>query len=213
LSDLFLSLFRDKEQLAAEHQLLISSISSLVTALEARDTYTRGHSENVSMIVEGIARMMHIPADTMETVVVGARLHDIGKIGIRDALLFNTDPLTPEEYAIIKEHPRIGAMILKPIASLAEAIEIVYSHHERWDGKGYPRGLQGDAIPFWARIAAVADTFDALTSTRSYQKGRSIPEAVELIRTLSGKQLAPNAVDLFMQWMATHPAVIRRGAG
>lgn len=203
VSDVFLAILHEKEQWEAEHRLLLSSISSLVTALETRDAYTRGHSDNVARMVEGIARLLGLPPDEREKVTLGARLHDIGKIGIRDNLLFNDDPLTPEEYARIQEHPRIGAMILKPIPSLAEATRIVYHHHERWDGSGYPKGLKGEEIPFWARVTGVVDTYDALTTDRPYQNGRSPAEAVAVLQQLRGVKLCPRAVDLFLQWLAT----------
>ncbi len=200
LSDVFLAMFHDKERLKREQQLLISAITSLITALEARDAYTKGHSENVSSMVEEIAKMASLPPDKLEKVVTGARLHDIGKIGIRDDILFNDDDFTPEELLKIKEHPVIGAKIIQPIKSLSEAVDIVKYHHERWDGSGYPDGLKGEEIPFWARVVSVVDTFDALTSDRPYQKSRSSDKAIEIIKKLEGIQLCPKSVELFMQW-------------
>ncbi|MGN7611285.1 response regulator [Magnetococcales bacterium HHB-1] len=200
LSDQFQQLFHEKERLAKEQNLLLSSISSLVTALEARDTYTRGHSDSVSMIVRGMAKTMNMDLVDMEQITTAALLHDIGKIGIPDHILLKPDKLTDDEYETIKQHPRMGAIILKPIPSLEKITEVALYHHERMDGKGYPHGLQGQDIPLWARITSVADTYDALTSDRPYRKGMHDEKAFQILKEGKGTQLCPDCVDLFFQW-------------
>ena len=137
----------------------------------------------------------------IENVIIGGRLHDIGKIGIRDSVLLKPGALTDIEWGHIKQHPTIGAYILKSIPSLADIIPIVKSHHERMDGKGYPEGLKGSKIPLWARMTAVADTYDALTSDRPYRKGMAHNKALEIIKDVKGTQLCPDSVDLFFRWV------------
>jgi HD-GYP domain-containing protein (c-di-GMP phosphodiesterase class II) len=126
-------------------------------------------------------------------------LHDLGKIGIRDDILLKQGPLNDEEWSILKQHPRIGAEILAPIHSLADIIPALASHHERIDGKGYPEGLKGSQIPLLARMIAVADTYDALTSDRPYRKGFSNDEALKIIEDITGTQLCPECVQCFFR--------------
>jgi len=126
-------------------------------------------------------------------------LHDLGKIGIRDDILLKPGPLNKEEWEILKMHPRIGAEILAPIASLADILPAIASHHERIDGNGYPEGLKGDQIPMLARMVAVADTYDALTSDRPYRKGFANEEALKIIEDLKGSQLCPDCVQSFLK--------------
>jgi response regulator RpfG family c-di-GMP phosphodiesterase len=203
LSDHFRFLLQERERLSLERSALVNSISSLITALEARDFYTKGHSEAVSTIVSGMASLLDIEKDDIELIAIGGRLHDIGKIGIRDRVLLKPGQLTEEEFSHIKEHSSIGKKILEPIPSLSKIIPIAYLHHERWDGQGYPEKLSGEAIPLWARMTAVADTFDALTSDRPYRKGMVDDEAFKIIRKVSGSQLCPSCVDLFFQYVTT----------
>ena len=148
---------------------MLSSITSLIQALEARDVYTRGHSEAVAEIAVGMGRVMGFEDDELESLEIAARLHDLGKIGIPDSVLLKPGKLTVKEYEVIKTHPTIGAGILEPIPSMAPLIPAVMSHHERMDGKGYPQGLKGKDIPLWARIIAVGDIYHALTSNRPYR--------------------------------------------
>jgi putative two-component system response regulator len=162
LSDQFHMLLMERERLDSERNLMIASITSLITALEARDNYTKGHSEAVGKIVSGMLRKAGASQREIETVTIGGRLHDIGKIGVRDEILLKPGRLTNEEFAHIKKHPVIGANIIKSIPSFSDVIPIVLSHHERIDGKGYPEGLKGDDIHLWARMTAVADTFHSL---------------------------------------------------
>jgi response regulator RpfG family c-di-GMP phosphodiesterase len=202
LSDQFHLLLMERERLDSERNLMIASITSLVTALEARDNYTKGHSEAVGRIVSGMLSITGAGLEELETVTIGGRLHDIGKIGVRDEILLKPGRLTEEEFAHIKKHPVIGANIIKSIPSFSDVIPIVLSHHERLDGKGYPQGLKGDNIHLWARMTAVADTYHSLTSDRPYRKGMAQGKALQIIEDASGTQLCPNCVDLFFNWIA-----------
>ena len=197
LSDHFSRVLKERKRLESERQLLIASISSLILALEARDLYTRGHSESVASLATDIAIEMALEEDRVERVKIAGKLHDLGKIGIRDDILLKQGPLNDEEWRILKQHPRIGAEILAPIQSLADILPALSSHHERIDGKGYPEGLKGDQIPLLARMIAVADTYDALTSDRPYRKGFSNDEALTIIEDIKGTQLCSECVQSF----------------
>jgi len=199
LSDQLLLLNKEKERLANEQRLILASITSLCCALEARDAYTRGHSEAVSDIAVKIAMNMAISPEEIELIRLGGKLHDIGKIGVVDSVLLKPGKLSDEEFALIKRHPVIGAEILRPVPSLAKIIPIVLYHHERLDGKGYPEGLKGNAIPLWARITAVGDTYHALTSDRPYRKGMPHEKALQILLSVSGTQLCPDCVEVFMK--------------
>lgn len=201
LSDHFLLLLKDRERLESEQRLMLASITSLVEALEARDPYTRGHSEAVADIVTSIARKLKVPEKEVESIAIAARLHDLGKIGIRDEILLKPGRLTDEEFNMIKQHPVIGAKILEPIPSLKKMIPLVLSHHERYDGKGYPEGLKKKDIPFWARMTAVADTYHALTSDRPYRKGMAQTKALKIIAGNRKTQFCPKCVDIFLEWI------------
>jgi HD-GYP domain-containing protein (c-di-GMP phosphodiesterase class II) len=198
LSDQFQILLKERERLESERTLMLASIASLVSALEARDPYTRGHSEAVADITAGIAAMMGVSYEEIELAAIGGRLHDIGKIGIRDDVLFKPSTLTPREFELIKQHPIIGANILKPIPSLADVVSIVLYHHERPDGKGYPYGLS--SVPFWASIVAVADVYAALRSDRPYQSPLPEEKVLKIIQDVRGTQLTEESVELFMAW-------------
>jgi response regulator RpfG family c-di-GMP phosphodiesterase len=196
----FIILLKEKERLEAEQRLLIAGITSLVNALEARDPYTRGHSERVSQILSGLVQFSGGSAHDIERARIAGRLHDIGKIGIRDDVLLKPGRLTAAEFDHIKKHPAIGSSILKTIPSISDIIPVVFSHHERIDGGGYPEGLHGSDIPLWARMTAVADTFDALTSNRPYRIGMPYDKAFGIIREASGTQLCSECVKLFFDW-------------
>ncbi|MDR3714079.1 MAG: response regulator [Puia sp.] len=204
LSDHFSRVLNERKHLESERQMLIGSISSLVLALEARDLYTRGHSESVAELVVEMAREMAMDASQIERARVAGKLHDLGKIGIRDDILLKTAPLDDEEWKIIKLHPIIGAEILSPIQSLSDIIPAIRSHHERLDGKGYPQGLKGSEIPLLARMVAVADTYDALTSDRPYRKGFSNEKALAIIEEVKGEQLCPECVQSFLRACDKH---------
>jgi len=200
LSDHFMLILKERERLDAERSMMLASITSLISALEARDSYTRGHSEAVAEIVSGMVSLTGASDKEVERATIGGRLHDIGKIGIRDSVLLKAGRLTEEEFDQIKQHPSIGANILKSIPSLADTVSIVLSHHERLDGKGYPQQLKGNQIPLWARMTAVADTYHALTSDRPYRKGMPHDKAFQIIEDVKGSQLCPDCVALFLKW-------------
>jgi putative two-component system response regulator len=202
MSDQFHMLLMERERLDSERNLMIASITSLITALEARDNYTRGHSEAVGKIVSGMLKKTGASQKEIETVTIGGRLHDIGKIGVRDEILLKPGRLTSQEFDHIKKHPVIGANIIKSIPSFADVIPIILSHHERLDGKGYPQGLKGDDIHLWARMTAVADTYHSLTSDRPYRKGMAQEKAFQIIKDVSGSQLCPSCVELFFDWIS-----------
>ncbi len=207
LSDQFLMLLMEKERLDSERSLMIASIGSLVSALEARDPYTRGHSEGVSTIVSGMARLIGANREEIDRITIGGKLHDIGKIGVRDSVLLKPESLTEEEFSEIQQHPLIGATILESIPSLSDIVSIVLSHHERIDGKGYPHGLKGDSIPQPARMTAVADTYNALTSDRPYRMGMPQEKALQIIADVKGSQLCPESVDVFLKWISSDDGI------
>ncbi len=191
---------KENERLDGEHKLLLAGITGLVKALEARDQYTRGHSERVSFILAGLVQHSGGTARDIQRSLMAGRLHDIGKIGIRDNVLLKPGRLSYDEFEHIQQHPSIGASIIRTIPSISDILPVVYSHHERIDGNGYPLGLRGKAIPLSARMTAVADTYDALTSSRPYRTGMSHNKALDVINKVSGSQLCPDSVRLFFDW-------------
>lgn len=201
LSNHFLLLLKEKERLDTERNMLLASITSLIEALEARDPYTRGHSESVAEIVAGMAKIMGRNPDEVEMLRIAGRLHDLGKIGVPDSILLKPGRLTAEEFETIKQHPVAGATIFAPIKTLKEIVPVILYHHERIDGKGYPKGLQGRKIPLWARVTAVADTYHALTSDRPYRKGMDEEKAFQIILEAKGTQLCPDCVDVFFRFI------------
>jgi len=185
----------DLKRAAAENrELFMNSIQMLAGAVDEKDPYTRGHSDRVTRYSMMIAREMGMDDDFIEIVRVSAQLHDVGKIGIEDRILKKPGALTPEEFDVMKTHTTKGANILRPVAQLKEMIPGIELHHESLDGRGYPHGLKGEAIPLLPRIIAVADTFDALTTNRPYQQAHEVNEALRIIHSLSGKRLDPAAV-------------------
>ena len=181
----------------ANRELFIGSMRSFVAAIDAKDPYTRGHSERVAAYSRIISKHVGLPSDEQHLVWVGALLHDVGKIGIEDRILRKGGVLTDEEYEQMKLHPVIGAQIMSRIEQLKEMIPAIRWHHEAWDGKGYPDGLSAEQIPLSARIVAVADTFDAITTNRPYQKAYEPSFAAETIIKLKGKRFDVNVVDAF----------------
>jgi response regulator RpfG family c-di-GMP phosphodiesterase len=180
-----------------------STLYGLVAALDAREHETSDHSQRVVRYTLAIADRMGVPAALRPDIARGALLHDIGKIGVPDAILLKPGPLTPAEWEEMRRHPQTGFKMLESIPFLAVPSQIVLSHQERWDGAGYPRGLVGEAIPLGARIFAIADTLDAITSDRPYRKGSAIERAREEIQRFRGIQFDPRCVDAFLALDAT----------
>ena len=174
------------------------TLEALGAALDLRDTETAGHSRRVSLYCLEIARAMGCTNEQLKTIARGSYLHDIGKIGIPDSVLLKQGKLTPEEMAIMQTHVRIGYELLSRIPFLASASEIVLAHQERYDGAGYPQGLLEEEIPLGARIFAVADTLDAMTSDRPYRQALPFQTAREEIIRESGKQFDPDVVRVFL---------------
>jgi len=174
------------------------TLEAMGDALDLRDQETEGHSKRVTAYTIAIARAMGIPADELKVIARGAFLHDIGKIATPDSILLKPGRLNPEEMAIMREHCERGYEMIRKIPFLREAAEIVYAHQERFDGTGYPRGLQGTEIPLGARIFAIADTLDAMTSDRPYRKGTNYTDASQEIARCSGTQFDPSIVAVFL---------------
>jgi len=190
---------RVAEQARRLEMLFLASIQSLADALEVKDPYTHGHSLRVSRYSVAIAEAIGLGAESIREIEIGGHVHDIGKIGVREAVLNKPGPLTPEEYQHIMTHPVVGWRILSPLlGDVPMALNIVRSHHERFDGRGIPDGLAGEAIPLEARIAAVADTFDAMTSVRPYRPGVPLAETLAELRRVRGEQFDPVCVDAFL---------------
>lgn len=195
-----------------------ATIEVLGAALDYRDSETEGHCERVTRYTVALARVMGCSSEQVKQIERGAYLHDLGKIGVPDSILLKPGKLTEEEWLIMRSHAEKGYLMLRDIAFLKEAAEIVYSHQERYDGSGYPRGLKGDEIPLGARIFAVADTLDAMTSDRPYRRGLAFKDAIEEVRRYSGTQFDPVMVEAFIRHanlleeifrQTTHPALHR----
>jgi putative two-component system response regulator len=185
----------------AHRELLISynkTIEGWSNALDLRDHETKGHTQRVTQRCLIFARSLGLPDEEMEHIRMGALLHDVGKLGVPDSVLFKTTELTPEEWAIMRKHPSYAYEWLSPIDFLRKAVEIPYCHHEMWDGSGYPRGLRGEEIPLAARIFALVDVWDALVSNRPYRDGLTEKEALEYIRQRSGTHFDPALVPVFL---------------
>ncbi len=175
------------------------TLQALGGALDLKDNETQWHTERVTAYTIAIARAMGLPKEQISVIARGAFLHDIGKMAIPDEILRKPGPLTPEQIITMREHCYHGYQIVKKIPFLVEAAEIVYSHQERYDGTGYPRGLKAEEIPLGARIFSVADTLDAITSDRPYRAAQSVAAAREEIQRWSGRQFDPQVVDIFMK--------------
>ncbi len=185
--------------LQKQRELFLNTIKMLAQAVEMRDEYTGNHTERVTEYSLLLAQQLELPEDEINLIRIGTPLHDIGKIGIDDAILRKPGRLTPAEFEEMKKHTTKGAKIMEQVADLAGVIPIVRSHHERWDGGGYPDGLAGEDIPRLARIVAVADTFDAMTSDRPYRKGLAPEIAFAEVEKQSGKQFDPTCAQAFLE--------------
>lgn len=194
---------RVAQQSRQYEELFLASLQSLADALEVKDSYTWGHSTRVSRYAIGIAHELGVDAALLEQLELGSRLHDIGKIGVRESVLNKQGPLTDAEYAHVMEHPVIGWRLLAPLLrDMPHALAVVRSHHERYDGNGTPDRLSTIEIPLAARITAVADSFDAMTSGRSYRDGMSVERAVDELRRCAGTQFDPQCVAAFERALA-----------
>jgi HD-GYP domain-containing protein (c-di-GMP phosphodiesterase class II) len=195
MSDELEHFVEDLKRAAEENKaLFMGSIQMLAGAVDEKDPYTRGHSDRVTKYSLMIGKEMGLDPEFLETLRISAQLHDVGKIGIEDRILKKPGALTPEEFEIMKTHTTKGANILRPVPQLREMLPGIELHHESLNGRGYPYGLKGDEIPLLARVIAVADTFDALTTNRPYQKAHDPVDALSIINNLSGQRLDPDAV-------------------
>jgi putative nucleotidyltransferase with HDIG domain len=188
--------------LRKQKELFLKTITILAQAVELRDDYTGGHTQRVTRYAAMLAQHLQLPDDQLELVRTGTPLHDIGKIGIDDAILRKPGRLTPQEFALMQEHTTKGAEILSTIPEMHPLIPIVRSHHERWDGTGYPDRLAGADIPLLARIVAVADAFDAMTSIRPYHEGKRAKtpaEAFAEVERMGGRQFDPRCAAAFLE--------------
>jgi HD-GYP domain-containing protein (c-di-GMP phosphodiesterase class II) len=186
-----------KRERAAAQELRASymaTVRALSNAVEARDAYTHRHAERVAAYGIELGRHAGLDVSANPQVEFGFLLHDVGKVGVPDAILFKAERLTDEEFALIARHPVIGAEILRDVTFLGEALLVVRNHHERWDGTGYPDALAGEKIPLAARVFALADTLDALTTDRPYRPATTFTAARDLIRSQAGTQFDPTVV-------------------
>jgi HD-GYP domain-containing protein (c-di-GMP phosphodiesterase class II) len=179
-------------------RLFTGSIKALAQALEAKDEYTQGHSARVAEESVNIARYLSLSDTEIQRMWLAGYLHDIGKIGIKEAVLNKPGKLNEEEWHLIQQHPVVAGRILGPIPELSDIIDIIVHHHERYDGSGYPDGLEGNAIPLGARILAVADTYDALTSRRPYRDSLTLEEAHRILEEAAGTYLDPVIARAFL---------------
>jgi putative two-component system response regulator len=194
---------RVHDQAQRIQELFLQGVQMLARALEAKDAYTRGHSIRVSRYAVATARRMGFQGTLLDGIRLGGELHDIGKIGTRESVLHKPGSLTADEFRQISEHPILGERMLSPLARESpDVLRIVRSHHERLDGRGFPDGLRGERIPVEARIVAVADAFDAMTTRRPYREARPPEQAMAELRRVAGTQLDPEAVEAFV---AAHP--------
>lgn len=197
----------------AQQDLFVGTIQAITAALDAKDRYTRGHSERVAYIAAQIATNIGLDAERVQRVHVAGLVHDVGKIGVPEAVLTKRGRLSDEEFGLIKQHPTIGHNILKGIPLLADVIPAVLHHHERIDGRGYPANLKGEAIPLYARILSVADTFDAMSSDRSYRPAMPREKVLAELRRSAGTQLDPALVEAFMKIdLSTYDQMVERHA-
>jgi HD-GYP domain-containing protein (c-di-GMP phosphodiesterase class II) len=179
---------------------ILTSLVEIARAAEARIPSTAYHSEKVARVAHGVAKALDRPKNILQRLLLTGRLHNIGLVGTRDSVLLKTGKLSPQEFQHIQEHTRLGAALLAPIPELADVAEVCKSHHERWDGSGYPDGLAGEEIPRLARLISVADMYCAMISERPYRDSLPRPVAAEIIAEERGKLLCPECVDGFLTW-------------
>lgn len=194
-------------------ELLVGLTRSLTAALDAKDSYTYGHSERVARIAVELGRELGLQGDELSDIYLAGLLHDVGKIGIRDAILGKVEPLTVEEFEHIKQHVLIGYAILSDLRPIRSLLPGVLYHHERWDGKGYPDGLQGEAIPLLARILAVADSYDAMSTNRPYRDAMPCRKVEEILVSGAGVQWDKRVIDAFLKCRQRIHTIRQRGVG
>jgi response regulator RpfG family c-di-GMP phosphodiesterase len=205
LSDSFLNLLKEKERLHFERKMMLGSIISIIMAIEARHSYAEGHSQRVAKIVKGMAEVMEMDPEDIEMLEIAAKIHNLGYIAVPDKILLKPGKLTVEEYDLMKEHPIVGADIIGTNPALKDIVPALRNHHERYDGFGYPDGLKQEEPHLWARMIAVADTFDAITSIRPYRSAQSREYATDTLKEIRGTQLCPKCVDVFLTWLESAP--------
>jgi ribonuclease P protein subunit RPR2 len=188
---------QERERTLELHRSYMATVRALANAVEARDAYTGKHAERVAAYALEIARAAKLDLAGDREIEFGFLLHDIGKVAVPDSILYKPGPLTTEERALMARHPAIGAEIVGQIEFLTDAARVVRSHHERWDGMGYPDGLAGEQIPLAARVFAVADVLDALTTDRPYRAGFPLRQARAMIMEESGSHFDPDVIDAF----------------
>lgn len=210
----FLGAFLDNVALFEEQRrLFMGTLHALTAAIDAKDRYTRGHSERVAYVAEQIAARLGLAPEHVERVRIAGLVHDVGKIGVPESVLTKAGSLTSEEFELIKQHPTIGHRIIQGIPQLADVLPGVLHHHERWDGRGYPAKLSGESIPLWARIIAVADAFDAMSSNRSYRPAMERARVLSEMNRCAGTQLDPAMVAAFLRIdLAVYDDMARRHA-
>lgn len=198
------------------HHLVLGTLHAMSSAIDARDPYTQGHSERVAKLAFELAKIWGVSEAGCQEIYLAGLLHDLGKIGVPDHVLHKSGPLTDEEFAIIKQHPAIGHRIIERLGKLHFVLPGVLFHHERWDGKGYPHGLAKEAIPLMARILAVADSFDAMTSSRPYRGAMQIERAADILRAGANQQWDQAVIECFDVWLKRtlplHPSSVPLGA-
>lgn len=182
----------------------LESIQTLRYTVEAKDTYTRGHSDRVAAFSVLIGKKLNLPEKDLTTLEIGGLFHDVGKIGVPDSILLKENKLTDDEYSEIKNHPSIGAHILSTATIFKDIIPIVKHHHERYDGSGYPAQLKGNDIPYLAKITAISDSFDAMTSRRTYRNPLPIETVISEFERCKGTQFDPKITDVFLDILRNH---------
>ncbi len=190
--------------LVQSNQMFLGSLHAMSSAIDARDPYTQGHSKRVARLGFELAKILTLSEPACQEIYLSGILHDIGKIGIPDSVLLKDGPLTDDEFRTIQQHPEIGYRIVERLGQLQFVLPGVLHHHERFDGKGYPHGLAGESIPLMARILAVADAFDAMTSSRPYRDAMPLDRAIGIISRGCDEQWDKNVVEAFLQWIKTY---------
>jgi HD-GYP domain-containing protein (c-di-GMP phosphodiesterase class II) len=188
--------------LEGAREMFVATMKSLAQVVEAKDPTTRGHLDRTARYGLALAQRVDPELAARPEVGYGFFLHDIGKVGIPETILCKSGPLSDLEWIVMRSHPHVGAKIVEPIPFMGEAVEIVRSHHERYDGTGYPAGLRGEEIPLGARVFAIADAFDAMTSDRPYRRALPVDEAIDDLRACAGTQFDPACVKAFADLVA-----------